>query len=86
MNDTWTVPSGGQLTEKAVKALEKWQAVLTLEQFEQLGELCVLTKDMAILRESDQSLTVVFNDRGFPRGFNASNNVRPIKPVGYKAE
>lgn len=81
MSEQWTG------TERARVALDKVAAVLTLEQFEQVAELLVMTKDIAILRESDQTLTISLNDKGLPRGFNASNNVRPIKPaVTYKAE
>ena len=71
---------------RTITALEKVAQVLTVEQLEQLAELLLMTKDLAILRKSDQSVTIVFNDKGLPRGFNASNNVRPVKPCGYRAE
>lgn len=74
------------VTPTSAGAYEKLRAVFTPEQLEQIAELLLTTKDMAILRESDQSVTIIFNDKGLPRGFNGSNNVRPIKPVMYKAE
>jgi len=47
-----------------------------------------VTHDQAVIRETRQTVTVVFNEKGFPREFNGSNNVVPIKPapVTYKAE
>lgn len=69
---------------------EKWQArllvVFTVEQLEQLAELLLVTHDQAVIRETRQTVTVVFNEKGFPREFNGSNNVVPVKPVMYKAE
>lgn len=80
----------GLLTTEGIrlaKVIEKFAAVLTLDQLEQVAELLVMTKDIAILRVSDQTLTIALNDKGLPRGFNASNNVRPIKAAAtYKAE
>jgi len=46
----------------------------------------LVTHDQALIRETRQTVTVVFNEKGFPREFNGSNNVVPVKPVLYKAE
>jgi hypothetical protein len=72
--------------EKKQKVLEKLGGVFTLEQLEQLAELMVQTHDLAVLRETRQTVIVVFNEKGFPREFNGSNNLIPVKPVIYKAE
>ena len=71
---------------------ERWAKILrdmyTVEQIDQMLEVMQLTYDNAVIRETEQSFTVLFNDKGFPRAFNGSNNVRPIKPksVTYKPE
>jgi hypothetical protein len=69
-----------------VETLEKLLQVFTEEQLQQLAELLKLTQDLAILRECDQSVTIVFNNKGLPRHFNASNNIHAAKPKIYKAE
>jgi len=79
----------GQKAEGGGQAVQ-WQArlkvVFTEEQLEQLAELLLVTHDQAVIRETRQTVTVVFNEKGFPREFNGSNNVVPVKPVMYKAE
>lgn len=72
------------------KAGGRWQArllaVFTEEQLEQLAELLLVTHDQAVIRETRQTVTVVFNEKGFPREFNGSNNLVPVKPALYKPE
>lgn len=60
--------------------------MFTAEQVEQLLEVMQVTYDNAVIRETEQTFMVLFNDKGLPRAFNGSNNVRPVKPVMYKAE
>jgi len=67
--------------------LEKLLTVFTVEQLLQLAELVKMTQDLAILHDCDQSVTVIFNNKGHVRYFNASNNVHAVKPPSpYKAE
>ena len=79
-------PHGGARQSRA----EQWEAALLRmfvpEQVEQMLEVMLLTYDTAVIRETEQSFMVLFNDKGLPRAFNGSNNVRPVKPKMYKAE
>lgn len=72
--------------QRVERAVAKLLVVFTPEQLEQLAELFQVTHDQALIRETRQTLTVVFNEKGHPREFNGSNNVIPVKPVMYKAE
>lgn len=65
---------------------EKLLVMYTPEQVDQMLEVMMMTYDNAVIRETEQRFEVLFNDKGHPRGFNGSNNVRPVKPVMYKAE
>ena len=73
-----------------VEEVEKWtvklRMVFTLEQLEQLAELACMMQDLAVLRKCEQSVTVLFNDKGLPRYFNGTNNVPAAKPSTYQAE
>lgn len=60
---------------------EKLLAVYTDEQLLQLAELCLRLVERARERRCDQSLVIVFNDKGYPRHFNGSDNVNVAKPV-----
>lgn len=60
--------------------------MFTPEQVDQLLDVMTQTFDNAVIRETEQTFTVLFNDKGLPRAFNGSNNVRPVKPKIYKAE
>lgn len=66
---------------------ERWMvkmlSVFTVEQLEQLAELASMMRDLAVLRRCEQSLTVLFNDKGLPRYFNGTNNVPAVKPSTY---
>jgi hypothetical protein len=77
---------GAGTEERTRRAVERMLRVLTLEQLEQWAEVLEQTYDMAVIRECEQTVTVLLNDKGFPRGFNASNNVRVVKPKVYHAE
>ena len=72
--------------EKADEWAVKLLTMFTPEQVDQMLEVMLVTYDNAVIRETEQRFEVLFNDKGHPRGFNGSNNVRPIKPVLYKAE
>lgn len=60
---------------------EKLLSVYTDEQLLQLAELCLRLVERARERRCDQSLVIVFNDKGLPRHFNGSDNVNVAKPV-----
>ena len=84
---------GGRLTvdgeergQRLRVCVEKLCGVLTLEQLEQLAEVLTMTYDLAVLRETEQSVTILLNDKGYPRGLNASYNVRVVKPRTYNSE
>jgi hypothetical protein len=79
---------GRRTTDDArmLAALERVRKVLTLEQLEQWSELLLQTYDAAVIRGCEQSLTIILNDKGYPRWMNGSNNVRVVKPKVYHAE
>ena len=56
------------------------RTVYTMEQLQQIAELCLRLKERAQERRCEQTLTIVFNDRGLPRYFNGSDNVMAVKP------
>lgn len=60
---------------------DKLLSVYTDEQLLQLAELCLRLVERARERRCDQSLVIVFNDKGYPRHFNGSDNVNVTKPV-----
>lgn len=75
--------SGQRLTA----ALGKLEDIFTAEQVAQMIDVLVMTFDNAVTRKCDQTFTILFNDKGYPIGFNGSNNVKPVRPVStYKAE
>jgi len=63
----------------------KLTAVFTREQLEQLADLCARMQARAVERGCDQSVTIHFNDRGYPRHLNGTDNVVIVKP-NYKPE
>lgn len=66
--------------------MERLLEVFGLEQLEQFADVLVQTHDLAVLRGVRQEMTVVFNEKGLPRQFNATNNFAPVKPKLYHAE
>jgi len=75
--------SGQRLTV----ALGKLEDIFTAEQVAQMIDVLVMTFDNAVTRKCDQTFTILFNDKGYPIGFNGSNNVKPVRPMSaYKAE
>lgn len=60
--------------------------MLTAEQIEQMLEVLELTYDQAVIRQCDQKFYILFNDKGYPVRFGGSNDVKPVRPVMYKAE
>lgn len=72
-------------SERKAKAMARLLTVFSVEQLEQVAELFQVTHDQAVIRGVRQTLTVVFNEKGYPREFNGSNNVVPVKSM-YKAE
>lgn len=89
------LPKGhaAQNDEEQVRHLERGRMVVkslldvfTMEQLEQLVELAVQTHDLAVLRGCRQTLTVVFNEKGYPRELSGSNAVNVVKPRMYNSE
>lgn len=80
------VEGQGLKVEEVERWAEKLLVMFTPEQVDQMLEVMMMTYDNAVIRETEQRFEVLFNDKGHPRGFNGSNNVRPVKPVMYKAE
>lgn len=70
---------------KAGAWAETLLTMFTPEQVDQMLEAMQMAYDQAVIRETEQTFTVQFNDKGLPRAFNGSNNVRPVKPM-YKPE
>lgn len=58
--------------------------VFTPEQLEQFEELAVLVRDRAIIRQCNQELEIMINDKGFVRYYNPSDHVAAVKPLTYK--
>jgi len=56
------------------------RTVYTHEQLQQIADLCLRLQERASERRCEQTLTIVFNDKGYPRDFNGSDNVRAAKP------
>lgn len=56
------------------------RTVYTLEQLQQIADLCLRLQERALARRCEQTLTIVFNDKGLPRYFNGSDNVMAVKP------
>ncbi len=54
----------------------KMLTVLTAQQIELLADLLVRTQDRARDRRCEQTMNILFNDKGIPRFINASDNVR----------
>jgi len=66
--------------EKRKEIYLRLRTVYTLEQLEQIADLCRRLQERALERKCEQTLTIVFNDRGMPRYFNGSDNVMAAKP------
>lgn len=65
----------------ADELIEKLFETLTFGQFKTLVDLMREAKQMATERRCDQRVEIVFNDKGFPRHFNGTNNFRvEVKP------
>lgn len=56
------------------------RTVYTQEQLQQIADLCLRLQERAQDRRCEQTLTIVFNDKGYPRYFNGSDNVQAVKP------
>lgn len=62
----------------------KLHEVLTLEQLDQVADLIARVQERAVSRRCEQTIVIIFNDRGFPRHFNGSDNVNAILPFEKK--
>lgn len=56
------------------------RTVYTQEQLQQIADLCLRMVERARDRKCEQTLLIVFNDKGLPRYFNGSDNVMAVKP------
>lgn len=57
-----------------------------IENLELLAGMCGRIKERAVERQSDQTVTLIFNAKGFLRHINGSDNVNGVVPKMYKAE
>lgn len=62
------------------ESLEKLRTVFTSKQLEEVADILLLQQERAISRRSQQTLTIVLNERGYPRHFNGSDNYEAEKP------
>jgi hypothetical protein len=62
------------------------QKVFTTEQMAQLLALCARIQARAVERGTEQSVTIVFNGKGYPRHLNGTDNENAIVPKMYRAE
>jgi len=69
-----------------VDILEKLLRVFSEAQLSQLADLFVMTQGNAVERRCDQEVEIVFDEKGYPRYLNGSNNVRLVKPGTYRSE
>ena len=60
--------------------------VIGTENAENLLNMCQRVKERAIERKSQQSVELVFNEHGYVRHINGSDNVNGVKPKNYQAE
>lgn len=68
------------------KPTTKLTDIIGAENAENLVNMIDRVKERALSRQSQQSVEVVFNDKGFVRHINGSDNVNGVKPVRYVAE
>jgi hypothetical protein len=71
--------SGAGIVEKKKEVYLQLRTVYTREQLQQIADLCLRLMERAQERKCEQTLTIVFNDRGLPRYFNGSDNVMAVK-------
>jgi hypothetical protein len=60
--------------------------VIGQENAENLLDMCQRVKERAIERKSQQSVEVIFNEHGYVRHINGSDNVNGVKPKTYQSE
>ncbi|MBI5942887.1 MAG: hypothetical protein HY864_00845 [Chloroflexi bacterium] len=70
------------VSEDAEKLYEYLRVIYTREQLRLLADLCGRLAERAKERRCEQTLTIIFNDKGLPRFFNGSDNVSVV----YKPE
>ena len=68
------------------KIVEKISECIGAENAENLASMIERVKSRAIERNTDQSVEVIFNGKGFVRHINGSDNLTGIKPKGYQPE
>jgi hypothetical protein len=66
--------------------LERLKSVFSLEQLELVADACSRAQGRAVDRRCNQSVEVVFNDKGFPRFVTASDSVVMPAPKMYVPE
>lgn len=75
-----------QVEGRRLKVEERMLRMFTSEQIVQMLEVLELTYDQAVIRKCDQKFYILFNEKGLPVRFGGTNDVKPIRPMMYKAE
>jgi hypothetical protein len=60
--------------------------VIGKENADNFVSMCSRIKERAVERQSEQTVSLIFNPKGFVRHINGSDNVNGVKPKGYVAE
>jgi hypothetical protein len=68
------------------KTVEALVETIGVENLEILAGMCSRIKERAIDRQSDQTIELVFNTKGYLRHINGSDNVNGVAPKKYQPE
>jgi hypothetical protein len=71
------------MLQSDIEILEKLKSVFTVEQLKAIAETCVATRNRAENRRCNQTVEIIFNDKGFPR-FVKSTDAFQFSPLGSK--
>jgi hypothetical protein len=62
-----------------ITGYEQLLSVYSDEQLRQIADICLRLVQRAKERRCEQTLIIIFNDKGYPRFFNGSDNISAIK-------
>jgi hypothetical protein len=69
-----------------VDAIHKLMDVMTTEQITLLTDVILRAQGRAVERGCDQSVTLIFNNKGYPRYCRASDDMAMPTPKMYNGE
>lgn len=74
------------MEKRLAELMERLVESIGAENLEILAGMCSRIKARAIERQSEQTIELVFNAKGFLRHINGSDNVNGVAPKTYKPE